>query len=774
MPCTNNHRTQRRGFALKVKPATLTVIAAILIVLSLFAVSTHVSAQSVNAISGRTTDINGSGMSDVSLTLSGNGSSSSIMTDANGNYAFANVVAGGSYTLTPFKAYFNFGPRSFTFNALSSNQTADFTGAPVLCTISGSATDYNGVGLGDVTITFTNSRTGQSAIMLTDASGNYTYSDSIQANTVAASKSGYSFDPSFVTFVGTYTPCANHKVYFTGVSQTYSVSGRVTDANENGIGNVLMQLSSSNNLVMRSTVTDTNGYYSFANLPAGLSYTVIPSKTGYAFNISRLTVNNLSANRTLFPLTGTTRPYTLGGTVRDANSNALADTQITLSRAGSSQITIATTVAGGTYSFTNVAGEGTYTVTPTKAGFSFDPQSQTFSNVTGNQTANFTARAVPGNNPNLPDVQFAAPQFDYAESDSFATIIVSRVGDTSGTTTVDYLTTDGTAQQRTDYTTASGTLTFAPGETAKAFSVLITDDAYPEPNETVTITLSNATGANLGARSTATLVIHDNDFGTPTSNPIDDARFFVRQQYLDFLSRQPDAGGWDYWTNLINGTPGNNPAPCATNDAACLDNRRISVSAAFFIEQEFQDTGSFVYRFYKGTLSRRPNYAEFVPDRSRIVGGANLEASKQAFANAWTQRAEFLQKYPQSLSAGGFVNALLTTVKETSGVDLSAQRQSYVDQLQAGGSRAQIIRSVVDTAAFQQAEYNRAFVLMQYFGYLKRDPDADGYNFWLDVLSNRVAGNYRAMVCAFITSAEYQDRFSSVRTRTDNSCSAVQ
>lgn len=772
MPCTNNHRTQRRGFALKVKPATLTVIAAILIVLSLFAVSTHVSAQSAYTISGRVTDTNGNGVSGVLLTLSGNGSLNAT-SDANGNYAFASVGAGGNYTLTPYKANFNFEPRSYNFYTLSSSQTANFTGTPLLYMISGRATDVNGNGISDVTITSSNSGTGQSGTAQTDANGNYTFSNSIQANTVTASKAGYSFDPTFVKCVGTYQGCGNITANFTGATQTYTVSGRVMDGNGSVIANVFLQLASSNNAVTRSATTDASGNYSFASVPSGLSYTVTPVKTGYSFSPSRLTINNLSANRTLFPLTGTTRPYTLSGMVTDANSNALADTEITLSRAGGSEIIIVATGTGGTYSFTNVAGEGTYTVTPAKAGFSFDPQSQTFSNTTGNQTANFTARAFPSTVPDT-TVQFAAPQFDYAETDSFATIIVSRVGNTSGTTSVDYLTTDGTAQQRTDYTTASGRLTFAPGETTKAFTVLITDDAYPEQNETVTVTLFNATGANLGARSTATLVIHDNDFGTPTANPIDEARFFVRQQYLDFLSRQPDAGGWDYWTNLINGTPGNNPAPCATNDAACLDNRRISVSAAFFIEQEFQDTGSFVYRFYKGTLSRRPNYAEFVPDRSRIVGGANLEASKQAFANAWTQRAEFLQKYPQSLSAGGFVDALLTTVKETSGVDLSAQRQSYVDQLQAGGSRAQIIRSVVDTAAFQQAEYNRAFVLMQYFGYLKRDPDADGYNFWLDVLSNRVAGNYRAMVCAFITSAEYQDRFSSVRTRDDGRCSAAQ
>jgi hypothetical protein len=61
-------------------------------------------------------------------------------------------------------------------------------------------------------------------------------------------------------------------------------------------------------------------------------------------------------------------------------------------------------------------------------------------------------------------------------------------------------------------------------------------------------------------------------------------------------------------------------------------------------------------------------------------------------------------------------------------------------------------------------------VLTEYFGYLKRDPDEGGYQFWLDVLNNHVPGNYRAMVCAFITSAEYQQRFSSVVTHTNSEC----
>ena len=134
------------------------------------------------------------------------------------------------------------------------------------------------------------------------------------------------------------------------------------------------------------------------------------------------------------------------------------------------------------------------------------------------------------------------------------------------------------------------------------------------------------------------------------------------------------------------------------------------------------------------------------------------------------QRAEFAQKYPASLNSDQFIEALIQTVFQTASVDISSQRAALVDDYKANGSRARIVRLVADNLAFQQAEYNQAFVLMQYFGYLRRNPDESGYQFWLDVLNNRVPGNFRGMVCAFLTSAEYQLRFGSMITRTDRDC----
>ena len=89
-------------------------------------------------------------------------------------------------------------------------------------------------------------------------------------------------------------------------------------------------------------------------------------------------------------------------------------------------------------------------------------------------------------------------------------------------------------------------------------------------------------------------------------------------------------------------------------------------------------------------------------------------------------------------------------------------------------TRAQVLLDVIEVRDFKDREYKPAFVLMQYFGYLRRDPDQAGYDFWLNILNNKLpsdASGYRAMVCAFITSAEYQLRFGTSFTRTNQDCS---
>ncbi|MEO8435696.1 MAG: matrixin family metalloprotease [Pyrinomonadaceae bacterium] len=253
--------------------------------------------------------------------------------------------------------------------------------------------------------------------------------------------------------------------------------------------------------------------------------------------------------------------------------------------------------------------------------------------------------------------------------------------------------------------------------------------------------------------------------GIELANPLDTDLFFVRQQYLDFLGREPDSGGLAYWSDELK--------RCGT-DTACLNSRRIGVAGAFFVEPEFQRTGSFIYGLYKGALGRGPLYREYSADRPRVIAGTDLEAVQQSFAESFVQRPEFLAKYQGETSAESFVDALIQNVQEHSGISLRAQRTELIRRYNAGANRnegrSRALRGLIESRAFQQAEYNQVFVLMEYFGYLKRDPEPEGYAFWLNVLDDRDPGNYRGMVCSFITSAEYQKRFSAVVTHSNAEC----
>ncbi len=256
----------------------------------------------------------------------------------------------------------------------------------------------------------------------------------------------------------------------------------------------------------------------------------------------------------------------------------------------------------------------------------------------------------------------------------------------------------------------------------------------------------------------------DPGVNTANPNPVDDPQFFVRQHYRDFLGRNADPNGLDYWSSQV--------AQCGV-DSDCVRERRLDLSAAFFAATEFQETGSFVYRVYKAAFGRRPSFGEFLKDGAQVVAGANLQANKQSFALELTGRAEFVRKYPASMTASQFVEALLTEVEKGSGVRLGAQQTDLVELYNGSDAgRVAIIRRIAESDAFAQAEYNRAFVLMQYFGYLRRDPDERGFEFWLNVLQNQKgdAAAYRVMVCSFLSSSEYQSRFGMAITHTNEEC----
>jgi hypothetical protein len=294
--------------------------------------------------------------------------------------------------------------------------------------------------------------------------------------------------------------------------------------------------------------------------------------------------------------------------------------------------------------------------------------------------------------------------------------------------------------------------------------------------------------------------LHTNNFpngeirGQILPNPLESARFFVRQQYADFLAREPDAGGFDFWTGQITNTCG--------ADLSCTRGRRVDVSNAFFFELEFQQTGAFVYRLYRAAYGNAqpfpnpnpaggtpiqpnqvPSYEKFAADRGRVVGGPQLAQSQQALATNFAARPEFVNRYPASLATGGpFVDAILATLS-TLNADLTSQRSALIAQYDgAGGGNlgrgAVLFRlaqdgggNPVNNAAFLQAEYNRSFVITQYYGYLRRDGDLPGLNFWFGIVNQfPLPTSQNAMVCAFLTSAEYQQRFGPVAPRGNAEC----
>jgi hypothetical protein len=266
------------------------------------------------------------------------------------------------------------------------------------------------------------------------------------------------------------------------------------------------------------------------------------------------------------------------------------------------------------------------------------------------------------------------------------------------------------------------------------------------------------------------------------ANPIEETSFFVAQHYRDFLGREADAEGLAFWTNEIE--------QCGV-DRGCREVKRVNVSAAFFQSIEFQNTGYLVERMYKaaygdatgtttitGTPTNIPvpliRRAEFLSDTAALREGVvvnvgdweqRLEANKNSFALAFVQRQRFTNALPLTMTAEQFVDKLFANAGVT---PTAGERDGAVSAFGSGGAAgsAAALRKVAESATFDAAEKNRAFVLMQFFGYLQRDPNATpdldhtGWKFWLDKLEE-FNGNYIAaeMVKAFLDSTEYRRRF---------------
>jgi len=322
----------------------------------------------------------------------------------------------------------------------------------------------------------------------------------------------------------------------------------------------------------------------------------------------------------------------------------------------------------------------------------------------------------------------------------------------------------GAAFSRCDFTTTVGIVQFTAGETFKTITIPISDDAHIEGPETFQIVLENPVNGALGTPATATVTIQDND-ATVQTNPILGSAFFVRQHYLDFLAREPEQSGFDAWLGVLNGCPDvfnlNPNSPSANCD-------RIKVSQSFFGSPEFQLKGFYAFRFYRLGFNRLPEYNEISADMSFVSGATSQEVfqRKAQLADNFVQRQEFQNLYG-NLSNTDYVNTLLARYQltqvttpdphqpdGTQKVTLTATDLS--NSLNSALTRAQVFRAIADSDQVSGAEFNNAFVGMQYYGYLRRKPDTPGFQSWLQVLQG---GDIRTMINGFVNSQEYRLRF---------------
>lgn len=224
-----------------------------------------------------------------------------------------------------------------------------------------------------------------------------------------------------------------------------------------------------------------------------------------------------------------------------------------------------------------------------------------------------------------------------------------------------------------------------------------------------------------------------------------DNDFFVMQHYIDFLDRMPDPAGFAGWLDVLEKC--NNRGLLGSNNTGC---DRVHVSAGFYGSPEFSTRGSLVYRLYATSLGRKPLRAEWYPDMQRISGfqtAEQEEANKQALINDFVNRAEFKSVY-DGLSNSAYVDRLI----EKARIGSLATRNQMIADLDGGRTRAEVLRKVAESPEVFNKYYNEIFVVMQYFGYLRRDPDPN-YLEWIRILD--ADRDYRKMIFNFVYSPEY-------------------
>ncbi len=595
-------------------------------------------------------------------------------------------------------------------------------------TISGHVTGTVG---GVVTLTLSGS---QSGVVNVDNLGNYRFRTLVAGGTYTVTPSvttgnyHYTFSPPSYTFTNLN---ANQTADFTATLSTHNISGRITDPGGNGVAGIQVRPNFGSSVFV---VSDANGNYLLTNLPAGQSYDVFVSNIDYTFEPSHQYLGVITTDQVANFIAR--RLYNITGRIIDRNGVGVGGVDISVS-GGDSRSTVSS--SNGFYLLNSLRGGFTYTVTLWHSNYVFSPEGRFFNNLAGDQVADFMA--------------IQGYTIEGRLLDSHGAVMSGRAVTLSGSSSATTVSNPPggyylfqKVPEGGNYTVTPSVPGFVSGPVSRTFS-------------------------NLGV-STFTA-----DFILSPAGSIDATQVFVRQHYLDFLNREPDAAGLRFWIDNIDSCNANLP---------CLDLKRINTSAAFFLSIEFQETGFLVFRMYKAAYGNLPGAPvpvklnEVLPDTQQIGKGVvvgqtgweqQLENNKVAFALDFVTRARFVSAYPTTLTPAQFVDMLYLNA----GVTPSAsERTSVIGEFGSAtnttdtAARGRVLRSVAENTTVKQQEFNRAFVLMQYFGYLRRNPNDPpepglnfaGYNFWLNKL-NQFNGNFAdaEMVKAFIVSSEYRGRF---------------
>jgi Domain of unknown function (DUF1929)/Bacterial Ig domain/Glyoxal oxidase N-terminus/Kelch motif len=309
----------------------------------------------------------------------GGASSATAVADANGNYTFTGQ-ANGSYTITPSKTGFTFTPASQPVSLNGANQTGiNFTAQAVVSTWNITGT-ISGAGGSGATVSLTGA---SSATVTADASGVYTFTGLTNGSyTVTPSKNGFTFNP--VNRTVTVSGANQSGVNFSTVAQTYSISGIISPV-AGGSGATVMLSGAANATVL----ADASGNYSFAGLANG-TYTVTPSNAGFTF--SPTNSNVILSGATQSGINFTAQPTNSTWSITGSISPAAGGSGATVTLGAAANAT-AIADANGNYNFTGLA-NGSYTVTPVKSGYTFNPSNQPVTVSSANVSGiNFTAVA---------------------------------------------------------------------------------------------------------------------------------------------------------------------------------------------------------------------------------------------------------------------------------------------------------------------------------------------------------------------------------------------